>query len=125
MNPRAKQKEKRNLDNPEIDIDASTNNGQQDRGDSEHPYLISSTRKFVRIARVHHVCYRPVACIEHFKNHGRRLYEEEEIRHHYETKYKQYESQITLANSKAKEVYSKYKDSVEKLKQLAAERRNI
>ena len=47
---------------------------------------------------------------------------EEEIRRHYETKYKQYEGQIAIANSKAKEVYSKYKDSIEKLKQLASER---
>jgi hypothetical protein len=47
---------------------------------------------------------------------------EEEIRRHYETKYKQYEGQISIANSKAKEVYSKYKDSIEKLKQLASER---
>ena len=47
---------------------------------------------------------------------------EEEIRHHYEERYVQYENQIALASSKAKEVFAKYKDSVDKLKQLAAER---
>jgi hypothetical protein len=49
---------------------------------------------------------------------------EEELRTYYEGRCSQYEDQLAVASSKAKEVFSKYKDAVEKLKQLAAERTN-
>ena len=112
------------FDNPDLDIDANANNGQQDRGDSESSIsnLPQHGNSFGSLEYTMSAIDPGGRVLSTLKITEEDFTREEEIRHHYETKYKQYESQITLANSKAKEVYSKYKDSVEKLKQLAAER---